>query len=73
MPHTKNQLSTLKNKKVGKPVQNARCALVLDTVQTASKKEAYAENFNIIGRKLKKRWQISFRACLPVIPFKNLI
>ena len=40
-------------------------------VQTALKKEAYAENFNIIGRKLKKRWQMCFRAGLRVSPFKN--
>ena len=36
-------------------------------------KEAFAENFNIIGQKLKKRWQISFRACLPVSPFKYFV
>ena len=28
IPHKKNLLSTLKNKKVGKPVQSARCAVV---------------------------------------------
>ena len=28
IPHKKNQLSTLKNKKVGKLVQSARCAVV---------------------------------------------
>ena len=37
----------------------------------ATKKEAHAVNFNIFGQKLKKRWQISFRACLRVSPFKK--
>ena len=35
------------------------------------KKEAFAESFRKIGWKLKKRWQMCFRACLPVSPFKT--
>ena len=40
-------------------------------VQTAWKKEAFAESFRKITQKLKKRWQMCFSACLPVSPLKS--
>ena len=56
-------------------MQNVHCAVVLDQIwlrhSNRLKKEAFAENFNIIGQKLKRRWQMCFRACLLVSPFKT--
>ena len=42
-------------------------------VQTTWKKEAFAESFRKICQKLKKRWQMCFRACLPISPFIEIL
>ena len=56
-------------------MQNVHCTVVLDQIwlrhSNRLKKEAFAENFNIIGQKLKRHWQMCFRACLLVSPFKT--
>ena len=82
IPHKKNQLSTLINKKVWKSVQSPRCAVVkcalcsgVRSDLSARFKRPQKEKLMLrVSLKLLKNWrncrQISFRACLPVSPFK---
>jgi hypothetical protein len=55
------------------PIMAPRCSGVISNLNCHSndlKKEAFAESFRKIGRKLKKGWQMcftnfNFKACLP--------
>ena len=78
IPHKKNQLSTLKNKKVGKLVQSARCAVVkcalcssVSSDLTAQFKRPREKKLLLrVSLKLLKNWRNAGKCALePVCPY----